>query len=140
PPPPAQQASPAKPDPGGDARQRLIDALQAMDRPFVVDNLEMSSVAESPLELTIAAPKEACTMLGVVARELREAAKRACGRARGINPIEGAAAAPAAASAQTRRPDTDEELRQRAMSDPAGKSFRDAFPDAEVRQVPNLTE
>jgi len=34
----------------------------------------------------------------------------------------------------------DQEAEQRAMSDPAVQSFREAFPAAEIRQVRNLKE
>jgi hypothetical protein len=37
-------------------------------------------------------------------------------------------------------PAGEEELMQRAMADPAIKSFRETFPDAEIRQVRNLKE
>ena len=34
----------------------------------------------------------------------------------------------------------EDEVMQRAMADPAVQSFREAFPDAELRQVRNLKE
>jgi hypothetical protein len=111
-----------------------------MDRPFVVDNLEVSSISETPLELIITAPKEACTMLTFSEGDLQEAAKRAFGRPLGIKFVEGAAATPPVAQAAARGTDLNEELVERAMSDPAIKSFRDAFPGAEVRQVRNLKD
>ena len=105
----------------------------------MIDNLELSSVSESPLELTITAPKEACAMLRFSEGDLQEAGKRAFGRSLGIKLVEGAAASPAA-PASPKRSDADEELMDRAMSDPAIKSFREAFPGAEVRQVRNLKD
>jgi hypothetical protein len=71
--------------------------------------------------------------------DLQEAAKRAFGRPLSVKLVEGAAAPPPATSA-AKRPDMDDQLMERAMSDPAVKSFQDAFPGAEVRQVRNLKE
>jgi hypothetical protein len=128
------------PPQSGDARARLIETLQQMDRPFVVDNLETSSVSESPHELTIVAPKEACTMLRFSEGDLVEAAKRTFGRALGVKLVEGAASAPPASAAAPKRSDRDEELMERVLSDPAVQSFKEAFPGAEVRQVRNLKD
>lgn len=137
--PPAPAPAPVT-APASDARTKLIEALQQMDRPFVIDNVEMASVTESANELAIAAPKEACMMLRFSEGDLQEAAKRAFGRPLGIKLVEGAAAAPPAAVAAPKRSDTDRELMERAMADPAVKSFQDAFPGAEVRQVRNLKD
>ena len=123
-----------------DPRSRLIEALREMNRPFVIDNLEVSSVSESPLELNITAPKEACTMLRFSEGDLQEAAKRAFGRPLAIKLVEGAAATPPAGAASRKRSDSEDELMERAMSDPAVQSFRDAFPGSEVRQVRNLKD
>jgi DNA polymerase III subunit gamma/tau len=140
-PPPVETPAPAVPPPAsGDARARLIECLQQMDRPHPADNLETATVSESANELTIAAPKDACMMLRFCESDLHEAAKRAFGRALGIRIVEGAAAAPPAAAKPPARSDTEEALLERAMSDPAVQSFRDAFPGAEVRQVRNLKD
>jgi DNA polymerase-3 subunit gamma/tau len=122
-----------------DARTRLINTLQEMDRPFVVDNIELASVSEAGPELILTAPKEVCTMLRFSEGEIAEASQKAFGRALRIKIVEGAAAAPPVQAAP-RRSANEEELMQRAMSDPGVQSFREAFPGAEVRQVRNLKE
>lgn len=137
PPPPREKPTPPS---DSDARGRLIQVLQSMDRPFVVDNLEVSSVSEAPMELAITAPKEAVTMLRFSEGDLREAAKLAFGRALSIRLIEGAGAERPATPQPAVRSDREEELMERAMADPAIQSFRDAFPGAEVRQVRNLKD
>ena len=146
-PPPAPAAAPAPapaPAPAAgpvdsDARTRLIATLQEMDRPFMVDNIELASVEEAGPELILTAPKEVCGMLRFGEGEIAEAAQKTFGRVLRIKIVEGAAAAPPAQSAP-KRSTNEEELLQRAMSDPGVQSFREAFPGAEVRQVRNLKE
>jgi DNA polymerase III subunit gamma/tau len=135
PPPPSLAPAPA----GSDARTRLIHTLQQMDRPFVVDNIELSSVEEAGPELIVTAPKEACTMLRFSEGDIADAAQKTFGRAMRIKIVEGAGG-PAAAQPAPKRSADEEELVQRAMSDPGVQSFREAFPGAEVRQVRNLKE
>jgi DNA polymerase-3 subunit gamma/tau len=124
----------------GDLRTRLIAALQEMDRPFVVDNIEMASVAEAGGELVITAPKEACTMLQFSEGDLQQACQRLFGKTMRIRLQEGAAADAPATPAPSRRSAGEEELMERAMGDPGVQSFREAFPGAEVRQVRNLKD
>jgi len=125
----------------GDLRTRLITALQEMDRPFVVDNLEVATVVENGGELVITAPREACTMLRFSEGDLAQAVKRVFGKPLRLKFVEGAGTESAAPRVSApRRSDTEEEVIQRVMADPAVKSFREAFPDAEIRQVRNLKE
>jgi hypothetical protein len=70
--------------------------------------------------------------------DLRRAALQALGKSYRIKVTFGRPenVAPVAA-----RPATGEdEIMQRAMADPAVQSFREVFPDAEIRQVRNLKE
>jgi DNA polymerase-3 subunit gamma/tau len=137
------KAEPARTAPvpeDGDLRTRLIATLQEMDRPFVVDNIELASVAEAGSELVITAPKEACTALRFSEGDLQQACQRLFGKAMRVRLQEGAAANAPAVPAATRRSAGEEELMERALADPGVQSFREAFPGAEVRQVRNLKD
>jgi DNA polymerase-3 subunit gamma/tau len=140
-PPPAREPEPAPVSHSGDLRASLIGALEELDRPFVVDNLELASVSEANGELVITAPPEALMALRFSEGDLQEGAKRALGRPLRLKLVQGSAAAPAArASSEPKRSPDENEAVQRAMSDPAVQSFREAFPGAEIRQVRNLKD
>ncbi len=73
--------------------------------------------------------------------DLRKAAQQALGKPYKIKVIVGTPANVAPVSpSKPPAPAVQEEVMQRAMSDPAIQSFREAFPDAEIRQVRNLKE
>lgn len=136
PPPPPPAAAPAS----GDLRSRLIAALEEMDRPFVVDNVEQAAVTEAVGEIVITAPKAACTMLRFSDADLQQAMQRVFGKTVRIKIVEGAGAEAPATPAAPRRSASEEEVMERALADPGVQSFREAFPGAEVRQVRNLKD
>lgn len=126
---------------GSDVRARLIAALEEMERPFVIDNLHSAAISEINGELVIAAPAQFCKPLRFAEADLRDAAQRIFGRSIRVRIDEGEAVENAIPAGPAKRSTgNEEELTQRAMADPAVQSFREAFPNAEVRQVRNLKE
>lgn len=135
-------APPIEPSSNGasDLRERLIRALEEMDRPFVVDNLQQVSVAESNGEIVITAPPECCMPLQFSEGDLQAAVSRVLGKPARVRVVVGAASAAAPRAASRSPAAGEDEIVQRAMTDPGVQSFREAFPNAEVRQVRNLRE
>ncbi|HYO79914.1 MAG TPA: DNA polymerase III subunit gamma/tau, partial [Bryobacteraceae bacterium] len=143
-PPASTPAPPAPPQPAssGDLRDRMVEALRDLGRDFVIDNLEMSLVAETAQEVVITAPQAECKALAFSKGDLQQAAAKALGRNVAVRLVEGAGSAPPAAgqSSGPRRSASEEEAMERALADPAVRSFQERFPGAEVRQVRNLKE
>jgi DNA polymerase-3 subunit gamma/tau len=139
--PPAPAPVQAPPPPAsGDLRDRFIHALHDMKREMAIDNLEQSAMADSGGEIVITAAAGTVQALQFLQPDLDAAAKAVLGRPARFRFVTGeVAAAPAAASAPKRTPNEDEVL-ERALSDPAVKIFRDTFEGAEVRQVRNLKD
>jgi DNA polymerase III subunit gamma/tau len=146
---PAQPPSrePIEPDPaasagGTGARTKLLNALVELGFQFSADAVEHSDVSEAGSELNIVARKEYASSLSMSEAQVRKAADLAFGRPMRIKITAGNPAAPPAASEAPKRkaPADEEEVMQRALSDPAVQTFREAFPNAEIRQVRNLKE
>ena len=140
----AVSAPPTLPKGNADLRASLIAALEEMDRPFVVDNLELASIVEGNGEYIITAPGEAVMPLQLDERDLVGAAQKVAGKPMRIRIVEGVAAAQRprgpSATASPKRSNEEEEALGRALADPAVQSFREAFPGAEIRQVRNLKD
>jgi hypothetical protein len=118
-----------------------MTTLEQLERPHAVDNLEEASVVEGNGELVITAPAAAASMLVFFETDLTQAAQKMFGRPMRIKVVKGEAAAPTARSSSgPKKSSAEEEAEQRAMADPAVQSFREAFPNAEIRQVRNLKE
>lgn len=122
-----------------DLKNALHRALLDLACTFTADAVEASEVSAVNDELTFVSPKE--YKLAMDEGNLRKAAMQAFGKPYKVKVVVGTPvnAAPVSAATRTAAPG-EEELMQRAMSDPAVQSFRNAFPDAEVRQVRNLKE
>ena len=71
--------------------------------------------------------------------DLRKAALQALGKPYRIKVTVGTPVNAGSRSQKPQKP-VEDEVMQRALADPAVQSFREAFPDAELRQVRNLKE
>jgi DNA polymerase III subunit gamma/tau len=126
---------------GSDVREKLLSALTDLGFQFTADAIEHSEVTESGSDLNIVAPSEYAASLSMSESQLRQAAERALGRPVRVRVTAGNPIAQPSTSATKRNTSTnDEELMQRALSDPGVQTFREAFPNAEIRQVRNLKE
>jgi len=128
---PAPQASPVV---EGDLRTRLHATFVEAKQMHIADAIENSSIVESGSELIVTAPK----MYGMYFKEaaFEAAVKRLTGRSMKITIKAGEAAqAPVAAA-----PKRDDEVTERALSNPEVKRFQELFPDSQVRTVRNLRE
>jgi hypothetical protein len=105
-----------------------------------VDNLEVSSVAETGTDVVITAPKDACMALQFSENDLNEAIRTLLGKAVRVRVVEGTGGTPPATQSTAKRSAREVELMERAMADPAVKSFKEKFPGAEVRQIRNLED
>jgi DNA polymerase-3 subunit gamma/tau len=133
------QAVPA--EEGGDLRSRFIAALRGFNATFTADTVARCDVSEAGGEVSVLASPPDAAMLGMQEGDLKKAAQAVFGRPMKVRIVTGEPSAAPAAVPQTKRTeDRDEQLVERALSDPAVQSFREAFPGAEVRQVRNLKE
>ncbi|HUA84576.1 MAG TPA: DNA polymerase III subunit gamma/tau [Bryobacteraceae bacterium] len=132
--------TPPKPAPavsapaGGDVRSRLHAALVDAKQMHLADAIEHSEVVESPTELVITTPKIYTLYLkqpefeAVVGRVLNRPVKIV---------IKTGEVAKAAVAAPAPRED---EVRERALSNPEVRRFQEEFPESQVRAVRNLRE
>ena len=103
---------------------------------FTADAVEASEVSDINGELCFVTPIE--FKLAMSDADLRKAALQALGKPYRIKVTVGT---PMTAQKPVAKPKpVEDEVMQRAMADPAVQSFREAFPDAELRQVRNLKE
>jgi DNA polymerase III subunit gamma/tau len=121
----------------GDVKAAIHEALIDLGCNFTADAVEASELSEANGELVFLTPPE--LKLGMSEGDLRKAAQQALGKPYKIKVTAGTPVNVAPVATQS-APRGDEELMQRAMSDPAIQSFREAFPGAEIRQVRNLKE
>jgi DNA polymerase-3 subunit gamma/tau len=119
----------------GDFRTRLIATLHESKLTHVADAVGHSEVAESPAEITFAAPK--MYQMFLKGQEFEAAVRRVAGRAVRITLKVGEAAAVAKKAAEP--PKTDE-ASERALAHPEVKRFQELFPESQVRAVRNLKE
>ena len=133
---PARTDAP-QPASGGDLKSSLYTALTELGCNFTADAVEASEVSDVNGELCFVTPIE--FKLAMSDADLRKAALQALGKPYRIKVTVGTPMNAAAACREGRKP-VEDEVMQRAMADPAVQSFREAFPDAELRQVRNLKE
>ena len=86
------------------------------------------------------APNEYASVLGMSEGQVRQAAQQAFGKPMRVKITAGNPAVQQPAIAAKKVSPTEEEVMQRALSDPGVQRFREAFPDAEIRQVRDLKE
>jgi DNA polymerase-3 subunit gamma/tau len=130
----------AKQESKDDARTKLLNALVELGFQFTADAIEHSEVSESGSELSIVAPNEFSSSLSMSEAQVRKAVEQAFGRPMKIkitagNPVIKQSAAPKPAASPS-----EDEVLQRALSDPGVQRFRETFPNAEIRQVRDLKE
>ena len=124
-----------------DTRTKLLTALVELGFQFTADAIEHSEVAEAGTDLNILTPKEFAPVLSMSEAQVRKAAEQAFGKPMRIKITAGQPAVQAPAAAPKRKASAnEEELMQRALSDPAVQTFREVFPNAEIRQVRDLKE
>jgi DNA polymerase-3 subunit gamma/tau len=133
---PAPAPVPA-PSPGSsDLKSSLYTALTELGCNFTADAVEASEVSDINGELCFVTPVE--FKLAMSDADLRKAALQARGKPYRIKVTVGT---PVKAQQPVSKPKpVEDEVMQRAMADSAVQSFREAFPDAELRQVRNLKE
>jgi DNA polymerase-3 subunit gamma/tau len=143
--PPPSAAAPtlaAEPAPAGNAdlRSAIHGALIEMNCAFTADAVEQSEVSEQNGVLHFITSKT--NAISMNEGDLKRAAQKALGRPYHVKVTVGTpvAAAPIAAASSAKSPAADAELLERALADPGVQSFRQAFPDAEIRQVRDLKE
>lgn len=128
----------------GDLRSRLMQTLLDQNAQFTADAIEHCDVKLEGGDLNVLAPPEYSRSLSIGEAQIRKAAETVVGRPVRIKITAGAPVAqPAAhtgASPVKKKSQGEEELLERALSDPAVQRFREAFPNAEVRQVRDLKE
>ncbi len=137
--PPAFQA-PAKqaaPEPTGDLRRDLQDALCKAGMEHSADAVEHSEVRLEGSDLVLRAPKSMALLLKDAG--VQRIASEVAGKSVRVRVELGDDANPASASTRE-RPAENDELRQRALSHPGVKRFQELFPGAQVRTVRNLNE
>jgi DNA polymerase-3 subunit gamma/tau len=124
----------------GDLRQDLGNALRSAGLSFSADAVARAELKLEGGTLFIRAPKSA--MLSLRDAGVHLAASQIAGRAVKVNleVAEDVAAAPPPKSPALNGSDTDDKLRERALSHPEVKRFQELFPGAQVRAVRNLNE
>ncbi|MBZ5603030.1 MAG: DNA polymerase III subunit gamma/tau [Acidobacteriia bacterium] len=134
-PPQAPPQPTAAPMATGDLRARLHATFVEAKQMHIADAIENSTMIESGSELIITTPKIYTLYFKEAAFEA--ALKKILGRTMKITIKAGeASAAPVAAAA----PKRDDEVTERALSNPEVKRFQELFPDSQVRTVRNLRE
>jgi DNA polymerase III subunit gamma/tau len=130
------KASPPKPAPvaSGDARSSLHAALVEAKQMHLADAVEHSEIVESTSELIVTTPKMYAMYLKQP--EFEAAVKLVLERPMKITIKAGDVAASAMVSA----PPREDEVRERALSNPEVRRFQEEFPGSHVRAVRNLRE
>jgi DNA polymerase-3 subunit gamma/tau len=124
-----------------DTRTKLLTALVDLGFQFTADAIEHSEVTEAGADLNIVAPKEFAPVLSMSEAQVRKAAEQAFGKPMRIRITAGQPAVQTSSAVpRPKASANEEELMQRALSDPAVQTFREAFPNAEIRQVRDLKE
>lgn len=138
-PPKAAPPKPAPPKPSpaapGDLRSRLHAALMEAKQMHVADAVEHSEIVESANELIVTTPK--MYMLYLKQPDFESAVRRVLEKPVRITIRTGevtASAIPAAAAPR------EDEVRERALSNPEVRRFQEEFPGSQVRTVRNLRE
>ncbi|HYP12782.1 MAG TPA: DNA polymerase III subunit gamma/tau, partial [Bryobacteraceae bacterium] len=139
-PPVAAPSRPAAAPAPSDIRARLLEVLVNQGAQFTADAVEHSDVIEQGAEIQILAPAEFAGSLALSESQLRKAAEQVLGRQVRIKVTTGEPVSKPTAPAAPKSSAKDEELLERALADPAVQRFREAFPNAEVRQIRNLKE
>ena len=138
-PPKAAPPKPAPPKPSpaapGDLRSRLHAALMEAKQMHVADAVEHSEIVESANELIVTTPK--MYILYLKQPDFESAVRRVLEKPVRITIRTGevtASAIPAAAAPR------EDEVRERALSNPEVRRFQEEFPGSQVRTVRNLRE
>ncbi|HET8549064.1 MAG TPA: DNA polymerase III subunit gamma/tau, partial [Bryobacteraceae bacterium] len=132
----AAAPAPARtPAPQGDIKAALHGALVSLGMMFAADNVEKSDVREEGGEVLITAP-ESARMLTMSEADLRKALQ-SLGKPPRVKITFGeVTSAPLAVP----KSGAEDDLEQRALSDPSVRRFRELFPDAQVRTIRNLKQ
>jgi DNA polymerase-3 subunit gamma/tau len=126
----------AKKAAAGAWRERLHAALMEAGMTFTADGIEHSSVAEVGGELQITAPKEFA--LSVKAEDIQKILRQMGGKPLRVKVTVGEVAAGDVTPVQSNAAN-EEEVAQRALSNPEVQRFREVF-GGEVRTIRNLKE
>ncbi len=122
-------------------KQRLHDALVTAGMSFSADALLNSEVSVNGATVTIKAPK--VLTMALKDASVERIAAQAFGRPMKVSVEAGenmTNSRPSATQAVTGAPNGDDEVRRRALEHPGVKRFQELFPDAQVRQVRNLSD
>ncbi len=121
-----------------DLREDLLGALQKAGLSTTVDALQVSEVRLERGELLIRAPKnQAFTLREPV---LQRIASEVTGKPVRVRVEVSDEAAPARTTSAEKAKGGDNDLWQRALSDPGVKRVKELFPGAQIRAVRNLNE
>ncbi len=140
--PPAPPQPPLRPtaaqkkveSPAGDWKARLHAKLMELGMPYTADAVEHSAVVEAEGALDFDTPRE--YQLSMRADDLNKAIRELTGRAMKINVKVGEGAAPESRPGVA---EPDDEVSQRALSNPEVQRFRETL-SGQVRQIRNLKE
>jgi DNA polymerase-3 subunit gamma/tau len=133
-------AAPAPKPENTDPRLKLLSALAELGFQFTADAIEQSEVTEAGSELSIVAPKEFSSSLSMSESQVRKAVEKAFGRTMKIRITAGNYVSRQAALPKRPASSGEDDALERALSDPGVQRFREAFPNAEVRNVRDLKE
>jgi DNA polymerase-3 subunit gamma/tau len=123
----------------GDLKQDLHNGLRAAGFAFSADAIQSAEVQLQGSELIIRAPK--LMLMALKDASVQKVAAEVIGKPVRVRAEAGeniVAAAPKAPPANAVEP--NDEVRERALADPAVKRFQELFPNAQIRSVRNLNE
>ena len=123
---------------GGDAKAKMLAALEEMKMQFTFDAVSHSAVTESGGEIVFVTP--AAFRIAMSEKDLVRAAETAFGRAMRVKVTIGEGAAAPAASTPPATAMEASDAAPRALAHPEVKRFQEAFPGAQVRAVRDLKE
>ncbi len=136
---PAPVAPPVAPrGMAGDAKAKMLAALEELKMQFTVDAVSHSAVTESGGELVFVTP--AAFRIAMSEKDLARAAEKAFGRAMRVKVTIGEGSAPAAGETVKATAMEASDAAPRALAHPEVKRFQEAFPGAQVRAVRDLKE
>jgi DNA polymerase-3 subunit gamma/tau len=130
-------ATPAGPAVSGNLKQDLYQALSKEKLDISADAIEQAEVVLQGGELVLKGPKS--LSFALKDRSIERLASQILGKPVRVR-FEATANVVAAAPVEKAPAAEESELRQRALSHPGVKRFRELFPEAQVRTVRNLSE
>jgi DNA polymerase-3 subunit gamma/tau len=134
---PAGGVAPGGVPPSGDPRQQLHSHLTEKGMTHLADAVENASMAVTGSELKVTAPKS--YVLYFSDRGFAEAVREVFGRALNVKVITGEAGAGDSAPLAKPSSAREDEIAERALSNPEVQRFREVF-GGEVRKIRNLKE